>query len=150
VQLAFQIAACGGKRRDLHILSNVEKEKWIEEYVNQETAVAKKQVEDSETPIQQEQDDMRSADIVGLTARKSEETYEGLLNAIGDSLSDIGCFDDGEDGEDEDNYEENSEPRKLGEDDDPRWVMSTITKTVQHCMEMLWLELTRLDELTQP
>jgi hypothetical protein len=36
-----------------HCLGNEEKEKWIEDYVDRVTAVARNKVEDSETVIQQ-------------------------------------------------------------------------------------------------
>ena len=38
----------------------------------------------------------------------------------------------------------------LGENDDPGWVMGTITKTVQQCMERFRQKQMKLDELTQP
>jgi len=44
-------------------------------------------VEDAESAIRQEQDDMTSAEIARLTARKQEKTFEEMLNSIGDSLS---------------------------------------------------------------
>jgi len=40
------------------------------------------------------------------TITKPEITFEGMLNAIGDSLSDLASSDDEEDGEDEDDDEE--------------------------------------------
>jgi len=57
------------KRRETHFLSNEEKEKWIEDYVESETAGARKRVEDAEAAVQQEQDDMTHAEIAGLTSR---------------------------------------------------------------------------------
>jgi len=51
------------KRRETHFLSNEEKEKWIEHYVERETARARKRVEDAEAAVQQEQDDMTQAEI---------------------------------------------------------------------------------------
>jgi len=42
------------KRQETHVLSNEEKEKWIEDYVDRETAVARKQVQDAKTAIMQE------------------------------------------------------------------------------------------------
>jgi hypothetical protein len=41
------------KQRATHCLSNEEKEKWIEDYVDRETAGARKQVEDAEAAVQQ-------------------------------------------------------------------------------------------------
>ena len=71
-----------------------------------------------------------------------------MLVAIGDSLSDLASSDDGEDGEDDD--DEETEQGKLSEDDEPGWVMGTITKTVQQRMERFRQKPMKLDELTQP
>jgi len=57
------------KRRETHFLSNEEKEKWIEDFVERETAGARKWVEDAEAADQQEQDDMMHAELAGLTSR---------------------------------------------------------------------------------
>jgi len=103
--------------------------------VERETTVARKRVEDAETAIKQAQEEMRNAENVGLTTTKPETTFDGMLNAIGDSLSDLASSDDGEDGEDEDDDEDNPELGKISEDDEPGWVMGTISKTVQHRME---------------
>ena len=71
------------------------------------------------------------------------------MKAIGDSLSDLASSENGEDGEDEDDDEEDTELGKLSEDDEPGWVMGTISKTVQHGMESFQQKQMRLDELTQ-
>jgi len=60
-----------------------------------------------------------------------------MLNAIGDSLSDVVIFDDGEDGEDEDDDEEVPALGKLSENDEPGWVMGTISEMVQLRIERL-------------
>jgi len=136
------------KRRETHFLSNEEKEKRIEDYVERETAGARKRVEDAEAAVQQEQDDMTQAEIVGLTFREPEETFEEMLVAIGDSLSDLASSDDGEDGEEED--DEETEQGNLSEDDEPGWVMGTITKMVQQRKERFRQKQMKLDKLTQP
>jgi hypothetical protein len=64
------------------------------------------------------------------------------------SLSNIATSDDGEDGEDE-NDEETTQG-KWSEDDEPGWVMGTISTMVQHHMERFRLEQMKLDELTKP
>jgi len=71
-----------------------------------------------------------------------------MLVAIGDSLSDLASSDDGEDGEDQD--DEQTEQGKVSEDDEPGWVMGTITKMVQQRMERFRQKQMKLDELTQP
>jgi len=50
-----------------------------------------------------------------------------MLDAIRDSLSDVASSDVEEDGEDN----EDTEQGKLSEDDEPGWVMGTISKMVQ-------------------
>jgi hypothetical protein len=136
------------KRRETHFLSHEEKEKWIEDYVERETAGARKRVEDAEAAVQQEEDNMTHAEIVGLMSREPEKTFEEMLVAIGDSLGDLASSDDGEDGEDED--DEETEQGKLSDDDEPGWVMGTITKMVQQRMESFRQKQMKLDELTQP
>ena len=136
------------KRPETHFLSNEEKEKWIEDYVEREIAGARKRVEDAEAPVQQQQDDMTHAEIVGLTSREPQTTFEEILVAIGDSLSDLASSDNGEDEEDED--DEETEQGKLSDDDEPGWVMGTITNTVQQCMQSIRQKQMKLDELTQP
>jgi len=83
------------KRRETHFLSHEETEKWIEDYVERETAGAKKRVEDAEAAVQQEQDDRTNAGIARLTSREPEKPCAGMLVAIGDSLSDLATSDDG-------------------------------------------------------
>jgi len=72
-----------------------------------------------------------------------------MLNAVGDSLSDPASIDDAEDVQDEGD-EEDTEQGKLSKDDEPGWVMGTISKTVQCRMERLWQQQMKLDQLTQP
>jgi hypothetical protein len=136
------------KRRETHFLSNEEKEKCIEDYAERETAGARKRVEDAEAAVQQELDDMTHAEIAGMTSREPEKTFEEMLVAIRASLSDLASSDDGEDGEEED--DEETEQRNLSEDDEPGWVMGTLTKTVQQHMERFRQKQMKLDELTQP
>ena len=60
-----------------------------------ETAGAIKRVEDTEAAVQQEQDDMMHAEIAGLPPREPENTFEEVMAAIVDNLSDLACSDDG-------------------------------------------------------
>jgi len=117
--------------------------------VERETAVARKRVEDAETAITQRQEDMSNVEKVGLTTRELEKTYEEMLNAIGDRLSDLASSDDDEDVQDEEE-DDDIEQGKLGEDDEPGWVMGTISESVQRRMERFWQKQIKLDELTQP
>jgi len=49
------------KGQEMHLLSNEEKEKWIEDYVERETTVARKRFQDAETAIMQELKDKTTA-----------------------------------------------------------------------------------------
>jgi len=117
--------------------------------VETETAVARKLVEDAETAIEREQHDMRNAEQAGLTTTKPEITFQEVLNAIGDSLSDLASSDDEEAGEDGDDDEERPVGGKLSKDDEPRWVMGTISKTVQYHMGCFRQKQMKLDKPTQ-
>jgi hypothetical protein len=72
-----------------------------------------------------------------------------MLNAIGDSLSDLASSEAKEDREDEDEDEKDTGHGKRSEDNEPGWVLGTISKSVQHCMESFGPKQLRPDELTQ-
>jgi hypothetical protein len=80
-------------------------------------------------------------------ARQPEKTFEKMLVASGDSLGDLVSSHDGEEREDED--DEETEQGKLSEDDEPGWVMGTITKMGQQRLERFRQKQLKLDELTQ-
>jgi len=103
--------------------------------VEQKTTEARKRVDNAETAIKQEQEDMGSAEKAGMTTTKSDTPFEEMLNSIGYSLSDLATSDDGEDGVDEDDGKEHPEQGKPSKDDSPCWVMGTISEMVQHRME---------------
>jgi len=73
-----------------------------------------------------------------------------MPNTVGDGLSNLASFEDEVDKKNEDDDEEDTELGKLSDDDEPGWVMATISKTVQHRMQTFWEEQMRLAELTQP
>jgi len=106
--------------------------KRIEDFVERETAVARKLVQDTETAIMHH---MTTAANQGATTRKPKAKFEEMLNAIRDSLSNLASSDDDQDGEDGVDDEEDTELGMLSDDDEPLWVMITITKTLQHGME---------------
>jgi hypothetical protein len=65
------------KQQETHFLSNEEKEKWIEDFVERETAGARKRVEDAEAAVQQEQDNITHIEITQLTSREPERRLWG-------------------------------------------------------------------------
>ena len=86
--------------------------------MERETAVPSKRVQDAETAIMQELKDMTTAESVGATTRNAETTFEEMLNAIRDSLSNLACSNNEQDGEDKDD-DDNTELGKLSDDDEP-------------------------------
>ena len=114
-----------------------------------ETAVARNRVGDAETAVKQAQDDLRNTENVGLTTTKPETTFEEMSNAIWDCLGDLASSDDGEEGEDEDDDKEGLAGGKLREDDEPGWVMGTISKMVHYRIERFQQKQITHDELTQ-
>jgi len=100
--------------------------------------------------MKQEQDDTRNAEQVGWATSKPETTFEEMLNAIGDSLSDLASSDDREDGEDENYDEDDPVGGKHGENDQLGCVMGTISKPVPHRMERFRQKQMKLDKLTRP
>ena len=138
----------GEKQRDTDFLSHNEQSTLIEDYVERETAVACKRVEDAEAAIRQKREIMGTADNTDLATRQPEKLYLEKMVAIKHSLSDLASSDDGEDGDGED--DEETEQGNLSEDDEPSWVMGIISKTVQQRMERFRQMQMKLDKLTQP
>jgi len=124
------------------------KDKWNEHYIERETAAASKWVEDAEAAVQQGQDDTTNAENAGLTNTEPTETFQEMMVPIWDSLSDHSSSNNGEDGEVEDDKE--TEQGERSEDNQPGWVMGTITKTVQHQMGRFRQKQRQHDQLTQP
>jgi hypothetical protein len=91
---------------------------------------------------------MKHAENAGLTDRRPKQTVDEMLVAVGDCLKDVAGSDKGEDGEDKD--DEEAEQGKLSDDDEPGWVMGTISKTEQQLMERFRQKPMKLDKLTQP
>jgi hypothetical protein len=71
-----------------------------------------------------------------------------MLNAIRDSLSDLASSEDEEAGEDDHYDEADTGHGKLSNDDEPGWVMGTISKMVQYNMESVRPKQIGLDKLT--
>jgi len=117
--------------------------------VERESAVARKRVPDAEKAIMQGLNNIPTAENVGATTGNPETTFEELLNAMGDSLSDLASSDEEQDGEDEEYDKDDTELGKLSDNDEPRWVMGTISKTIQHHVESFRQKQMMLDELTQ-
>jgi len=127
----------------MHDRSNEETERWIEDYVESETAGARKRVEDSEAVVQKEQEDMKHSEITGLTNREPAKSVDQMTVAIEDSLGDLASSNFGDDGEYED--AEETEQSKLSEDDEFCWVRGTISQSEQQPMERFRNKQMKLD-----
>ena len=149
LNLQFEKKLATWEAQEANYLSYNEMEKWIEDYVERETLMATQRVVDAETAIKQEQEVMRNAEKVGLITKQPETTFEEMLNAIRDSLTNLATSDDGEDGEYQDDHSEDLELGKMSEHDKPGWVMGTITKTVLPRKDRFQQKPMELDELTQ-
>ena len=90
---------------------------------------------------------MKNAENAGLTNREPEKTFQEMMVAIGDSLSDLASSDDGEYGEYED--DEETEQGNLSKDYEPSGVMGSFGKTVQQRIKRFPQKQIKLDELTQ-
>jgi len=118
---------------EMHYLVIKEKAKFMEDYVEREPTGARKRVEDAEAAVQQAQNDTRKPENAGLTNWEPWKTCQEMMVVVRDSLSDLAGSDGGEVGDNE--VDEQIEQGHLGEDDEPGWVMGTITKTVQQHIE---------------
>jgi len=86
----------------MHIFIIEESEKWIEDYIMRKTGGGRKRVEDAEAAIRQEQEDKEAAENAGLLTGEPGKMFHEMMIAIEDTLSDVACSDNGEDGEDKD------------------------------------------------
>jgi hypothetical protein len=130
-------------QREAQFVSNDPKEKLIENNVKRESARARKGVEDVEAMIWQKQENTEAAENTGLTTTEPENKSHEMMVAIANSQSDSALTDDGE----EDNAD--TEQGQLSETDEPSWVMGTMAKMVQQCMERLQQMQIKNDELIQ-
>ena len=110
----------------MHLLRNEENEKWIQDYVDRETAVARNHVKDPETTSMQELEDMRNAEKAGSTPGKPETTFDEMLYPIGDSLRDLASSNDEVDCEGKADAEQDSELGSLSQDGEPGWEMGSV------------------------
>jgi len=141
---------------ETYLVGNTDEEQRIEDYVDREPAVSWKRVENAESGIIQGQEDMKHTENAGLTPRKPQKTFQAMLNAIRDSLSDLASADDEEDAEnekdaeDEEDDEEDTQLGRLSEDDEPARVMGRITRRVKALAESFRQKQIKPDKLTQP
>ena len=79
--------------------------------------------------------------------KKAQKPFQEILNAIRDSLSDLETSNNEVDGDDKDYYEQDSDLGNLNEDEEPGWVMGTISKMLQQCLNIFQQKQIRPDKL---
>jgi len=136
--------------QELQFLSNNEKGNCMADCMDWVTTVTRNRVENTVTAIKLEPEDMKNAGKTGLTTRKPGTTFRVMLGAIKDSLSDIGTFEDWEDGGDRCEVDDNTEQGKVSEDDKLGWVMVIMSKMVVHQMEHIGQKQMTPDNTMQP
>jgi hypothetical protein len=72
-QLGIHEDACGMESTGNGHLWNKEKEKWINDYVDTETAVPRMRVDDATTTVKQMQEDISNAEKAGLTTTSQKQ-----------------------------------------------------------------------------
>jgi len=85
--------------------------------VERETAVARKLDADAEKAIEQDWEDFKICENMGLKGRKPKETFEEEFNAIADSLGNRSYSDDYANGKVEKDDADDSELGKLSKHD---------------------------------
>ena len=78
---------------------------------------------------------MRNAENAELPTTKPETSLAKMVNAIGDSLNDLACSGNVEDSDDKNGDEADPPVGKLSKDDEPGWVMGTVSITLWHQIE---------------
>jgi hypothetical protein len=103
----------------MYFLSNEEKEKFLENNGERETAVTRQGVNDAETVILKERKDMTTAEYPGKATGKPKTMFEKMFNTIGERLSILESSDTEQNGVDEEDDEDDPELGKLSDDDKP-------------------------------
>jgi hypothetical protein len=85
--------------------------------------------------MKNEPENKSNAENMGLTTRMFEKTFEQMLNTIGNAMCDHAISNDEQHGDDEKGDDKVIELSKMREDDEPGWVMGTISKTGKQRME---------------
>jgi hypothetical protein len=147
--LQFRKKLAAEKQQETHISRNEVREKLFEDYLDRETAVARIRVQDTEKAMMQEQELMGNFEEGRYTTIKHGISFQEMLNAVGDSLSDLATSENEGEGGDHDDDEKDIGHGKLSKDAEPGFVMGTISKTVQHCMKSFRQKQMILDEPKQ-
>jgi len=87
--------------------------------VDRETPVVRRRVQDADTAIMKEQEDVGNAEKERSTTRTPEKMSQEMFHAIGASLNNLASSDDEVDGNDEEDEEEDTGRGMLSEDDKP-------------------------------
>src|SRR6187551_3430319 len=81
---------------EIRFMTKKEREKWIENYVERETATARKRAEEADSAWEREKERLAAEETVmdQPTAVGSKKTFEEMLKDIGDSIEDLATSDE--------------------------------------------------------
>jgi hypothetical protein len=136
-----------GKMKETQSMGKEEKERWIANYVERETLAARKRVEEAQAAVQRAQNKSEKSENELPAVVRQQQTFEEMLDAIGDSLSDVASSDD--DLEEEEEEEDDDEDSVAEDEAEPGWVAGSIPQSVQERIDNHRQKQMKLDELTR-
>jgi hypothetical protein len=77
------------KRPEMYYFSIKVNKKWIQDYVDRETALPRNQIVDTENAIKQEQEDLKTTEKARLKTRQQLKQVVQRFNAIENSMGNI-------------------------------------------------------------
>ena len=111
-------------RAETKFMSKEAKEKWIEKFVDSETAAARKRVVEAEAAVERERDAVLKRAVVDTT----KITFEEMLEAIGDNVDDVATSKEKDNDENEKEDGEDNDDANLSDKNEPNWVVGTFDK----------------------
>jgi hypothetical protein len=128
----------------MKFMSKEGKEKSIVGFVKSETAAAGKRVAETEAAVERERISVLKRAAAGTT----KMTFEEMLEAIGDSVDNVATSDEEDNDEDNEEDGEDNNDAKLGNGNEPEWVVDTINQSVPAQLDLLLTKEMNFVELT--
>jgi hypothetical protein len=131
--------------KEIKGMSEDQREKWIENYVERETQVARQRVEAADAAVNE---DMEREYVPGAmpSASTKKRTFEELLALVGDDLDNVVPSDDDDD-DDEEEPDEDEDEKEWADDDD--FVPGQMDKTTMAEIAAARARTSRMFELTK-
>jgi hypothetical protein len=132
------------KMKEIQGMSEDQREKWIENYVERETQVARQRVEAADAAVNE---DMENEYGAPPAVRTKKRTFEELLALVGDDLDNVVPSDDDDDDDDEEEPDEDEDEKEWADDDD--FVPGQMDKTTMAEIAAARARTSRIFELTK-